>query len=70
MTSGKNDVDLVEFDEEQKELADFDSDGVINNRDLVLIARAIVAALTELKHNSNMPKISSGSAGGYFHAVL
>ena len=36
-------VDLVEFDNEQMEIADYNEDGNVNNTDLVLIARAIVA---------------------------
>ena len=36
-------VHLVDFNEKQKEAADFNKDGLINNTDLVLIARAIVA---------------------------
>jgi hypothetical protein len=33
----------VEFNESQLEAADFNSDGAVDNKDLVLIARAIVA---------------------------
>jgi hypothetical protein len=37
-------VDLVEFNDIQKEAADFNNDGTINNKDLVLIARYLVQA--------------------------
>jgi enterochelin esterase-like enzyme len=36
-------VDLVEFDDQQMEIADFNNDGKVNNQDLVLIARYIVS---------------------------
>jgi aminoglycoside phosphotransferase family enzyme len=36
-------VELVQFDEKQLELADFNEDGEINNIDLVQIARYLVA---------------------------
>ena len=36
-------VGLVEFNDKQKEAADYNDDGIINNVDLVLIARALVA---------------------------
>ena len=37
-------VGLVEFNEKQLEAADYNKNGEINNTDLVLIARAVVAA--------------------------
>ena len=37
-------VGLVEFNAKQMIAADFNEDGIVNNQDLVLIARALVQA--------------------------